>query len=79
MHGYASCACSAHNGQKRASDPLELELQTVVARCEGAGNQAQVLCKSSKGLITEPSLQPLWFVSNFFFEPAACFVTLGGL
>lgn len=34
-------------GQKRASDPLELELQEV-----GAGNSAQVLWKSSKCFLT---------------------------
>lgn len=32
-----SCACSAHEGQKRASD-LELELQTVVSHYVDAGN-----------------------------------------
>ena len=30
---------SPHRGQKRASGPLELELQMIVSCCVGAGNQ----------------------------------------
>lgn len=40
--------CSTHRGQKRASDPLELELWMVVSHHTGARNRAQVLCESSK-------------------------------
>ena len=47
------CVCimhvpGAHGGQNRASDLLELELQTVVRHHTGAGNRTQVLCKSSQ-------------------------------
>lgn len=38
MYVYASCACSVHKGQKKALDPLELKLQTVVNHHVGAGN-----------------------------------------
>lgn len=34
-----SHACSAFGDQKRALGPLELEFQTVVSYCVGAGNQ----------------------------------------
>ena len=34
--------------QKRALDPLELKTQMVVSHHVGAGDQTQVLCKSSK-------------------------------
>lgn len=36
-----------HGGQKRASDPLELELQEGMSYCVGAGNQTQGLCSST--------------------------------
>jgi hypothetical protein len=53
----------AHGGQNRASDLLELELQTVVRHHTGAGNRTQVLCKSrqcSKPLSHFSS--PLFFI-----------------
>ena len=34
----APCVCSAQGGQKRASDPLELELQMAMSHHEGGGN-----------------------------------------
>ena len=37
-------------GQKRASDPLELELQTAVNCCVGAGNQTQVSARVANAL-----------------------------
>lgn len=37
-----------HRGQKRASQPLEMELQTDGILHVGAGNQSQVLRKSYK-------------------------------
>lgn len=37
------CLYSAHRGQKRVLDLLELELQTVVNCLIGAGNQTPVL------------------------------------
>ena len=33
------CVPGAHRGQKRASDPLELELWMVISNDVGAGNQ----------------------------------------
>jgi hypothetical protein len=39
---------SPHRGQKRASGPLELELQMIVSCCVGAKNQTQVLYRNSK-------------------------------
>ena len=39
---------TACRGQKRVSDPLELDLRPVVNYHVGAGNQIQVLCKNSK-------------------------------
>lgn len=32
------CECSAHIGQKRASDSMELEFQVVASLCGSAGN-----------------------------------------
>ena len=55
MYVRTPVSCSAY-GQKRASDPLELELWMVVSRHMGAGNQTQILPLSVL-LTTEPSLQ----------------------
>lgn len=43
-------ACSAWRGQKKASDSLELELQTIVSCHVGARNQTLILCKSNCAL-----------------------------
>ena len=59
-------ACSAHGGQKRASGPLELEPQMVVATMlvlgiapRSSGREQQVV------LTAEPSRQPCWlFLSS---------------
>lgn len=48
MHVYAVYVGSAYGGQKRVWNPLELELQIVVSHHLNAGNQIQVLCKTSK-------------------------------
>lgn len=48
------CA-GTHGGQKRALDPLGLELQTVVSLHAGAGNQTQVLCKSHREPLSQCS------------------------
>lgn len=40
-------------------DTLELEFQTFVIHCVGAGNQNQALCKTASLLTSEPSLQLL--------------------
>lgn len=46
---YLGTMCiSASGGQKRALNPLELELQTIVSCHVGTGNGALVLCKSNK-------------------------------
>lgn len=42
------CATFAQGGQKRASGPLELEVQAVVSCHVGASNQTLILCKSSQ-------------------------------
>lgn len=36
---FALCACSAFRGQRKASDPRELELQMVVSGPVGAGHE----------------------------------------
>jgi hypothetical protein len=43
-----ACMLGAQRGYKRALDPLEQELQTVLNLHVGAGNPTQVLCKSSQ-------------------------------
>lgn len=47
MYICVSCVCLVSEDQRRASDPLDLELHVVVSHYVGAGNQTQVLCKSS--------------------------------
>jgi len=47
------CPCiagmpGAHGGQKSVSDPLELELQTVVSHRVDSRNRAWAFCKNSK-------------------------------
>lgn len=61
---FCLCAClctmympGAHRSQKKASVPLELEIQMVVHCHVGAKNWTQFLKKNS--LRVEPSLQPL--------------------
>ena len=46
-HVCAPCACSV---QKRAPDPLRLDLETILSNLVGAWNQTWVLCKSYKVL-----------------------------
>lgn len=43
----ASHSCRTHEGQKRMSDALELELQEVASHCVSTGTWTQVFCKSS--------------------------------
>lgn len=54
---YIMCMLGAHEGQKGELDNSKL----------GARNQMQVLCKSNKHFITEPSLQ--FRVPYFGFSP----------
>ena len=42
------CMPGTYRGQKRASDPVEPDLETAVSCSVGAGNQTQVLWKSSQ-------------------------------
>ena len=42
-----ACVPGIHESHRRVSDPLELKLQ-VMSHSMGAGNQTQVLCKSSR-------------------------------
>ena len=66
MYRYFSCICvcvphthSVQECQKKMSDPLELELQTVVSCHVGAGNQTLVLLQGQVLLPTALCLQPL--------------------
>lgn len=43
---YTTCMPDVHGGQKRVSDLLELELQTVVNYRVGAGDQTWVFSQS---------------------------------
>ena len=65
MSVYDMHACSAHGGQKRAVEPLEVELQTVVSCHVGARNQTQVL-EEQLVFSAEPSFHltgPIFFLS----------------
>lgn len=48
MYVCVACACSTREGQKRASDAPELQLQMTGSHHVGAGNQTQVFWKSTK-------------------------------
>lgn len=50
--------CLLPSDTERTSDPLEVELQTVVNSHMDSGNHTQTLCKSSMLLNTELDLQP---------------------
>lgn len=52
VHVYVSAG--AHGDQQRVPDPPDYEPPDM-----GAGNQTEILCKSSEGSILEPSLLPL--------------------
>lgn len=60
------CACvpDACGGQKKAWDPLELELQMVVRHLVGARTQTQGLCRSDKCSHLLRSRQPLCCTSQ---------------
>lgn len=51
----------ACRGKRRVSDPLELELLTVVSCPVDAGNETVVLWKNSRSSNHEQSLQPYCF------------------
>lgn len=42
-----TCVPGAQRGQKKTTDPLQLELQMLVDHSVGAEDQTQVLCRSS--------------------------------
>lgn len=63
---YTTCVLGARRSQKRALDPLELELRMVASHHVSAGNQIWVLCKSSQCSTAQPSLQ-VPPTSDFFF------------
>lgn len=48
MNVLPACVPGVHGSQKRALDPLELELQTIVSHLAGSGNQTQVLYSNNK-------------------------------
>lgn len=50
MPVYAPCVCSAHGGQKRALDPLELEVPVVESQHVESGNQTLILCQITERL-----------------------------
>ena len=53
------CICLVtHRGQKRALEPLELELQMVVSCYVGARNQTWVLCKNNKHVLLTAEKSP---------------------
>lgn len=75
MYEWFSCmyVCAAHvgnayGGQKRAMDPRELELQTVINYHVGAGNGTESSGRTVSALAIEPSLQsfPLFFKITVF-------------
>lgn len=54
--------CHVHGGQKRASDPPELELEMATSHHLGAVNPIRILCKNHSVFSTaESSLQP-WLI-----------------
>jgi hypothetical protein len=50
LHVCLSCVYNTCRVEKRASDPLGLELQVVMSHPVCAGNQKRVLCKSNSAL-----------------------------
>lgn len=55
MHICTPHMSSAHGGQNRVLDPLELELLTVTSQCTDAGNRILVLCRNTSALTIGPS------------------------
>jgi len=45
---YTACVPGVHRSQKRESEPLELEVHTVVSCYVGLETRTQTLCKSNK-------------------------------
>lgn len=84
MCGYVPLVCSACGGQKRAWNPLELELKIVMVRVEDGwyGELNQVLCKNKKCSQLVSHLLALgnsllnifysFFKTFFFFKHCVC-------
>lgn len=53
---YPVCVSGAHTGQKRASDPLEPELEMVVSHCMGSGSQTRSFGRADSALTASPFL-----------------------
>lgn len=68
MYVCAPCACSTHEGQQRALDPLKLELRAVVSHYVSAGTWILVLCKGNKSSYLLSNLSSSLQTS---FNPAA--------
>lgn len=59
--------CSAMPAEVRGGNqiPLEVELQTVISRPVGVRNRTQILCKSSRSLNCQGTLQPQIFLLSY--------------
>lgn len=55
---YTTCVLDASEGQKRASDLLELEVHVVLSHHVGAGNQTQVSAEQQVALSHEDPSGP---------------------
>lgn len=66
--------CSAKGGQKKATEPLEVEFQTVVSCPVGAGNQTQV--PEEQPVSAEPSPPPDLFFHCILAEVSSAWAAL---
>lgn len=66
--GMCMCNCSACSAQKRASNPPEPELQTLVNRSIWAGNQILVLFKSSMSTLSCWAIFPILNLLYIFWD-----------
>lgn len=57
----------ASRGQKRAVDPLELELEVVVMHLVGVGNRIHVSRRTVSTSVTKPYFQPQYNYLNGVF------------
>ena len=76
--------CSAPGSRKRASDPLELELQMVVSRHVGVETEPRSSLQELPGPLTAvPPLQPcsqiLMKINNVSVRSSLCHFLLGGV
>lgn len=67
IYVYVPGVClGVHGDQKEGFSFLEMELQTVVSHCVGAGNRNQVLWKNSQWVFFLSELQSSFFYLDFF-------------